>query len=90
MARAHCARLAEAKGPTVFLMPKGGCGEWDRPGDLHDAEGLAAFIDTMEADCPANVDLREINAHINDPACAEAALAVFDDWCAKGIVKRAL
>ncbi|MGL4280083.1 MAG: Tm-1-like ATP-binding domain-containing protein [Albidovulum sp.] len=89
VARAHCARLAQAKGPTVFLMPKGGCGEWDRPGnDLHDAEGLAAFIDTMEKDCPANVELREIDAHINDPAFAEAALAVFDDWCAKGIVKR--
>lgn len=90
VARAHCARLAQAKGPTVFLMPKGGCGEWDRLGnDLHDAEGLAAFIDTIEKDCPANVDLREIDAHINDPAFAEAALAVFDDWCAKGIVKRA-
>lgn len=32
VARAHCAQLAGATGPTVFLLPAGGCGEWDRPG----------------------------------------------------------
>ena len=89
VARALCRRLACATGPTVFLMPLGGCGEWDRPGnDLHDADGLAAFTETMRADCPANTDLREIDAHINDAAFAETALAIFDDWCAQGIVAR--
>lgn len=87
VARAHCARLAEATGPTVMLMPLGGCGEWDRPGnDLHNAEGLAAFAGALRECCPGNVDLREIGAHINDAAFVEAALAIFDDWLAKGIV----
>lgn len=89
VARAHCERLAEATGPTVMLMPLGGCGEWDRPGnDLHDAEGLAAFAEALRDCCPPNVDLRELAAHINDAAFAEAALAVFDDWLARGIVKQ--
>lgn len=89
VARALCARLAEATGPTVMLMPLGGCGEWDRPGnDLHDADGLAAFAGALRESCPPNAELREIDAHINDAAFSETALAVFDDWLAKGIVKR--
>ncbi|MDJ0824937.1 MAG: Tm-1-like ATP-binding domain-containing protein [Rhodobacter sp.] len=79
VARALCARLAEATGPVVFLLPLQGCNEWDRPGaPLHDAEGLAAFIDEMRRVCPANVELRELDCHINDPEFAEAALAVLD------------
>lgn len=87
VARAHCAQLAQAAGPSVLLLPTGGCGEWDRPGeDLHDAAGLAAFLDEIRACCPDNVTLKEVAAHINDAAFAEAALDVFDDWRAQGIV----
>lgn len=89
VARAHARQLAEATGPTVLLLPEGGCGEWDRPGaDLHDAEGLAAFVEEMKATMPANVDLRALPAHINDAAFADAALAVFDGWLADGTVSR--
>jgi uncharacterized protein (UPF0261 family) len=88
VARAHCARLGLATGPTVMLMPLGGCGEWDRPGnDLHDAEGLAAFAGALRECCPPNVELREIAAHINDAAFVEAVLAILDDWLARGVVK---
>lgn len=88
VARALCEKLAAAQGEVTFLLPLQGCNEWDRDGaDLHDAEGLAAFIDEMRASCPANVALRELDCHINDPAFSEAALAVFDDWLAKGVVK---
>jgi uncharacterized protein (UPF0261 family) len=56
-----------AKGPTTFLLPKGGCHEWDRPGaDLNDPDGLAAFCDEMEKACPDNVDLKALACHIND------------------------
>ena len=54
VARAHCARLATATGPTVFLLPTLGCHEWDRPGaPLHDAGGLAAFAARSAAPFPA-------------------------------------
>jgi uncharacterized protein (UPF0261 family) len=83
-----CKKLAGATGEVTFLLPLQGCNEWDREGaDLHDAAGLAAFIDEMRAHCPANVKLRELDAHINDAAFSDAALAVFDDWLAKGVVK---
>jgi uncharacterized protein (UPF0261 family) len=89
VARAHRERLAQTKGPTALILPKGGCGEWDRPGaDLHDAEGLAVFLDEMRSDLPPNVALHEIDAHINDPAFCEAALGILDGWLADGTVER--
>jgi len=88
VARAHCEQLARANGPTALILPGGGCGEWDRPGaGLHDGEGLAAFVAAMREGCPGNVDLHEIDAHINDTAFAETALSVFDRWCRDGVVR---
>ena len=89
VAQAHCRQLSGAKGPTVFLLPTQGCNEWDRPGaPLHDAGGLAAFCDEMRRCAPGTVRLQELDAHINDPAFAEAALAVLDGWIADGTVTR--
>ena len=55
---------------------------------LSDPAAYAAFCDEMARSCPANVTLVEIDAHINDAAFADAALAVFDRWLARGIVRR--
>lgn len=88
VARAHATQLAKAAGPTAFLLPLGGCGEWDRPGaDLYDPEGLAAFCDEIRKSCPANVELQVLDCHINDAAFATAALAQFDAWIADGTIK---
>jgi uncharacterized protein (UPF0261 family) len=79
MARAMCAKLAGAQGPTVLLLPLQGGNEWDRPGGiLSDPDGLSAFIEELRANCPANVSLVEIDAHINDAAFSEKVLEVFD------------
>jgi uncharacterized protein (UPF0261 family) len=87
VAAAHSTQLAMAKSPTMLLLPVGGCGEWDRPGaDLHDRDGLAAFCDEIRKTSPDNITLRELDCHINDAEFADTALAVFDDWCAQGIV----
>jgi uncharacterized protein (UPF0261 family) len=91
MARAMCAQLATATGPVTLLLPTAGGNEWDRPGGpLSDPEGLAAFIEELRANLPGNVTLTELDAHINDPAFAEAALAQLDDWIARGIVQTAV
>lgn len=87
MAREICERLAAAQGPVVVVVPTQGGNEWDRPGGpLSDPEGLAAFCDAMRQHCPANVRLVELDAHINDPAFAQAALDVVDDWRATGVM----
>jgi len=88
VAQAFGEKLGEAKGPTEVFLPLQGCNEWDRAGeDLHDADGLAAFIEAMRKHMPANVTLHELDCHINDAAFCEAVLARFDAWIAEGIVK---
>lgn len=89
VARAIMEKLAAAKGETVLLLPLDGGNEWDRAGGpLHDAEGLAAFVEEVRQCCPGNVDLIEIAAHINDAAFAEAALLVVDGWIAAGLLPK--
>lgn len=84
-------QLAKATASTTFLLPLRGCGEWDREGaDLHDAQGYAAFSEQIRQQCPENVVLVEIDAHINDAEFSEMALTVFDQWCDQGIVKTEL
>ena len=87
MARTMAERLAEATGPVVVILPLHGGNEWDRPeGPLHDAEGLAAFVEELRAACPPNARLIALDAHINDAAFAEAALAVVDGWIETGVL----
>ena len=89
VARAICERLAGAEGPVTLILPMQGGNEWDREGaPLHDAEGMAAFVDEIRKTCPANVTLLELDAHINDAEFADCALAVFDNWMDEGTVPR--
>ncbi len=78
-------RLAQAVGPVQFLMPLQGVEAWDREGEpAHDPEGLAAMIDAVRAE--VGVPVTEVDAHINDPAFADAVLRILDGWIADGTV----
>jgi uncharacterized protein (UPF0261 family) len=88
IAREIGARLAQARGPTCLLLPLRGVEQWDRPGEaLHDAAGLQAFMSAMRGAVPAGTRCIELDAHINDPAFCDAALAVFDEWVAQGWIR---
>lgn len=88
VAQTICGKLAQATAPVAFVLPRGGCNEWDRPGaDLHDAEGLSAFCAEIESGLPQNVTLHALDAHINDDAFCEAVLAIFDDWVTRGVMR---
>lgn len=87
LARAMADRLATAKGPTHFFLPKGGIEEWDRPGEAaHDPEGLAAFSDEAECAMTGRVGMTALDCHINDAAFCDAVLAKLDEWVAAGLV----
>ena len=87
VARALCDKLATAKGPVAMILPTCGCNEWDRPGaDLHDAQGLAAFCQAIRENCPGNVTLHELDAHINDAAFCDRTLEIFDAWVNDGVI----
>ncbi len=88
IARAIADRLAQATGPTKFILPKGGVEEWDRPGEVaHDPEGLHAFATEIEAAMAARVDLSVLECHINDAAFCDAVLTEFDAWVLAGVVQ---
>lgn len=84
-------RLSQSDAPAHVILPNQGIEEWDRPdGPAHDPEGLTAFVDEMRSAIRPPVAMTEIDAHINDAAFADTALAIFDDWVAKGIVKNSV
>lgn len=86
-ARAIANRLQGATAPTHVLLPLHGIEAWDKPGEpAHDPDGLAAFMDEARTVLKAPIQVTELDAHINDTAFAEAALAVFDDWVADGTI----
>lgn len=82
-------KLSAAKGETVYILPRAGGNEWDREGaPLHDAAGLAEFVDEVRASCPGNVRLVEIPDHINDPAFVATTLSIIDGWIDSGLLQR--
>lgn len=88
VAREMVAKLATAKAPTTFVMPTQGCNEWDRPGaPLHNAAGLAAFVDEIQTVLPPNVDYVPLDCHINDLQFTDAVLRIFDAWMADGTIQ---
>ena len=88
VAQAIGQRLGQAGGPTALLLPRQGIEGWDRPGQpLHDPAGLAALVDELPRAVQPNTRLLQLDAHINDPAFTQAALAVLDDWIAQGLVR---
>lgn len=82
--RAFAERVNAAKGPAIVLLPLGGCSAYEGAGGPFvdaDADG-ALFAAVREALRP-NLELREIDANVNDLAFARAVLAAFDDvWAA--------
>jgi uncharacterized protein (UPF0261 family) len=88
LARELCDKLAQARGPTAFLLPRRGIHGWDREGQpMHDPEGQAAFAEQLRANMPANVELHDLDLHINDPELTATALAVFDRWVEEGLIR---
>ena len=80
-------KLALAKGPTVYILPRHGIEGWDREGEpMHAPEALAAFLDESRRRPIGAAKLIELDAHINDTAFAETALGVLDGWTREGLV----
>jgi uncharacterized protein (UPF0261 family) len=64
-----------AGGPTTVLVPRGGFSVTDvEGGPFWDPEADEAFIDALVSDLDDRVRVRVIDAHINDPSFADAAV----------------
>lgn len=90
VARELAARLARAQGPSHLVLPLLGIEQWDRPGEpLHDPQGLSAFFDELGRCSFGITSVKRLDAHINDAEFASHVLQVFDDWCARGLIRAA-
>jgi uncharacterized protein (UPF0261 family) len=73
-------RIAEqlngATGPTVLMLPLRGVSMLDREGQpFHDPEADRALFETLRQHAAPPVRIVDVDAHINDPAFAEALAA---------------
>jgi uncharacterized protein (UPF0261 family) len=69
-------KASAAKGPTAILIPKKGVSAIDREGQAFWwPEADQALFASIKQWLAPNVELIELDLHINDPAFAEAAAA---------------
>jgi uncharacterized protein (UPF0261 family) len=69
-----CRKLAGAKAPAAVLLPLRGMSAIDKDGQpFDDQTARAALYNAIRANKPANVELTELDCHINDDAFATAA-----------------
>lgn len=87
LAQALGERLQAAHAPTALLLPRRGIHAWDLPGEpMHDPAGHRDFMDAVRDAAPKQVELHDLDLHINEPAFSDAVLAIFDRWVASGRV----
>jgi uncharacterized protein (UPF0261 family) len=71
-------KLSAARGPVIVLVPLGGLSIPNIPGGVfYNPQADAAFRDALRAGLRTDIPLREIDAHINDPAFAQATAEAF-------------
>lgn len=70
-------KLSRAAGPTALLLPLRGFSEYDREGGVFcDPAADHAFVEAALAAAGERVRIHKLDKHINDPAFAEAAVAL--------------
>ena len=69
-------RLSQAHGPAIVLWPTKGVSDYDREGGVfRDADADMAWLNAVKDNLHAEIAVRELNFHINDPEFAEAAVS---------------
>lgn len=71
-------RLNKGNGPRAVVIPKQGFIEWDRPGGLfYNPHRSEVFSKTLKDNLNSEVEVIELEAHVNDKAFADAVAKVF-------------
>jgi uncharacterized protein (UPF0261 family) len=77
--RAAAGLCTGAAGPLEILVPKAGLSAFDHPeGPLYAPGGPEAFLRGLKPALDGSCPVREVAAHINDPAFVDAVLEAFD------------
>ncbi len=80
IASIYAEKLNKAVGPTKFLIPKRGWLSIEKEGsDFYDPQGIQAFVDGLKEKLKAEIEVREVDANIDDPVFAQAIVAAFEE-----------
>jgi uncharacterized protein (UPF0261 family) len=80
LGRRIASKLSKATGPTALFIPLGGVSMIDAPDQpFHDPEADAALFEELRK-VDDNVELVEMDEHVNDPAFAKAMVAKLDGY----------
>ena len=84
LGRRIASKLSAATGPTALFIPLGGVSMIDAEGQpFHDPEADAALFEELRK-VADNVELIEMEEHVNDPAFAKAMVAKLDEYMVGG------
>ena len=74
-------KLSAARGPVAFYIPLRGVSAISgEGGPFHDAAADHALFGALRANMGGNVEMHEVDAHINDPEFAQAMAARLDEF----------
>ena len=78
LGRVFAERVNAAVGPVTVVLPLGGCSGYERAhGPFVDPEADAALFAAIRSGLRADVEVREVDANVNDPPAADAILEAF-------------
>jgi uncharacterized protein (UPF0261 family) len=76
----YAEKLNKAVGPTKFLIPKRGWLSIEKEGsDFYDPQGIQAFVDSIRGKLKPEIEIREIDANIDDTVFAQAVVSAFEE-----------
>ena len=80
MASIYAEKLNKAVGPTKFLIPKRGWISIEKEGgNFYDPQNIQVFVDKLKEKLKAEIEVREVDANIDDPIFAQAIVNAFEE-----------
>ncbi len=80
VASVYAEKLNKAVGPTKFLVPRRGWLSIERDGtSFYDPQANKAFVEELKKKLKAEIELREVDANIDDLAFAQAVVEAFEE-----------
>ncbi len=80
MASIYAEKLNKAVGPTKFLIPKRGWISIEKEGsDFYDPQHTRIFVDKLKEKLKPDIEVREVDANIDDPIFAKAIVNAFEE-----------
>jgi len=80
MALIYAEKLNKAVGPTKFLIPRRGWISIEKEGgNFYDPQNTRTFVDKLKEKLKPEIEVREVDANIDDPIFAQAIVKAFEE-----------